>query len=200
MQEHSGPSRGRLLTHRGSASDGLPGWWKGDVLERSDGTNANGADPKVDPTLTSAWSFRRKHLAPSAVAVRLRSKPVSSGSVTGARTGIRFRRVVGPDPKILSSSSRRFRDRTSIWPSCLERLHPTGRSPCDASSATRPDDRPMVALSGVLLERSPCAWPKPLAERSRRPRGHLPPSLQGMKTLNFQAVRLVGSMIFVSFR
>ena len=29
-------------------------------------------------------------------------RPVSSGSVTGARTGIRFRRAVGPNPKILS--------------------------------------------------------------------------------------------------
>ena len=78
-----GPERGRAPDRRSTVTpESRPSFELGSRKgsKRSDaglrghrrkygGPNANGADPKVDPTLTSAWSSRTRHLAPSVVAV-----------------------------------------------------------------------------------------------------------------------------------
>ena len=81
----SGPSRGEPkrvveLGYRRAGTAVETVQWRGGRTHggpaRTGGAspNANGADPKVDPTLTGAWSFRRRRLAPSVVAVGPRSE------------------------------------------------------------------------------------------------------------------------------
>lgn len=114
------------------------------------------------------------YLAPSVVAFHSRSKPVPSGSVTGARTGIRFLQVVGPDPKILSCAAWRFRDRFPwLPPRTVASFRPKPSRRLLGERPGRPADG---GFAGVPLKRSPCIRPKPFAKRSRRPRGQLPPS------------------------
>ena len=116
---------------------------------------ANGAGIAADPTLTDAWpcSFNRSSrdadLA-SDVFPSVPSEDFPSGSVTGARTGIRLH------PPISPVQSRRGRSRSLTFPSrpstgssaarpsvdgrSLKRLHrhPVRRPCCDASFGIRP--------------------------------------------------------------
>jgi hypothetical protein len=123
-----------------------------------------------------------RRLAPSVVAVR---SPIEdrfpSGSVTGARTGIRFRLAVGPDPEILSCSARRFRDRTSIGlpPRTAASLWP---KPPRCPLGERPDDRSMVACRrpsqaiSLLLAEALC---KTISKTART----VPPSRKTLRNL-----------------
>lgn len=170
--------------------------WKGfgpagkSAWRASRSSKANGADPKVDPTLTGAWSFRGRHLAPSVVAVGRRScerisralSPAlapASGSVEGFGSS-----RSGPKPQLaVSAPSGGSETDLPWWPPAFGGAR-SGRNLRVCSLGERPENRPMAALLRVPLERSPCAGPKSFAWRSRRPRGQLPPSRLGLKSLD----------------
>lgn len=159
--------------------------------------NANGADPKVDPTLTSAWIPRDTW------------HPVSLPSIPGRN---RFRRALSP---ALAPASGSFRwsvqirrsfpvppggSETDFPGSRLERLHRSGRSLRDASSAKDRVDRPMV-VSPAFLSSDPLASGRSLSQSDLEDRADSCRHLgRWGKTSNFQAVRLVRSVASVPFR
>jgi hypothetical protein len=147
--------------------------------------HANGADPKVDPTLTGAWSFRGRHLAPSVVAVGRRSceripralSPAlapASGSVGGFGSG-----CSGPKPQLAVPAPAGGSETDFPWWPPASGSARSGRNLRVCFLGERPENRPMAALLRVPLKRPACVGPKSSSIRSRRPRGQLPPSRLG---------------------
>ena len=178
----------RAITLSGDSRDCMPGLEKQQCGEGS----PKQMGPALLPTPLSPMRglVRRRELGIrcfSLLSVRKRS----SGSVTGARTGIRLH------PPISPVRSRRGRSHSLTFPSrpstggsaarpsvdgrSLERLHhhPVRRPCCDASSAS---DRVGPARNGMLrvsVIDPPCVWPKPSARGSRKSRGQIPLRLSG---------------------
>ena len=137
----------------------------------------------------------------------------SSGSVTGARTGIRIH------PPISPVRSRRGRSHSLTFPSrpstggsaarpsvngrSLERLHhhPVRRPFCDASLAS---DRVGPARNGMLrvsVIDPPCVWPKPSARGSRKSRGQISLRLSGSEfPKSFRSLDLLDRKLSSPFR
>ena len=141
-----------------------------EAIRREPRPNANGADPKVDPTLTSAWSFRRRHLAPSVVAVvpdprigfvrlchrRSHRHPVPSSRLGLAAPG---RSPSLPFPLHPAVPRPIFRYGLSL-PAHPLRPKPSRLPPWRVAG----ENRPMAALLRVLLKRSPLRWTEILCE------------------------------------
>ncbi len=190
----SGPSRGEPkrvveLGYRRAGTAVETVQWRGGRTHggpaRTGGAspNANGADPKVDPTLTGAWSFRRRRLAPSVVAVGPRSEdrfPLALSPALAPASGSVRWRFGSEDPRPPSGGSE---TRSSVVVTRRWRRKP-GRS-LDALPVGRPGSPGRWwHCFRVLLERSICFEPKFSACRSRRPRGQLPPSRCEVKSLD----------------
>lgn len=146
---------------------------------------ANGAGISADPTLTDAWSSvlaepSRKRLAPGVSATVRRTG--RTASVTGARTGIRFR----PAARWIrrsAAATRRFRDRSNLdgrrsrtVPRRLALLRFLDLRPDRPASRRR--------CFRVLLKRSTCIRPKPSAGVPRRPRGQFPSRRNGLESFS----------------
>ena len=134
-------------------------------------------------------SHRRVVLANEALGAqcRCRWQPIrrslSVGSVTGARTGIRFLPVVGRDPRI------RFRPPVGSETGSSVMVSHRWRRSFGQSRSALPGERPgrtdrWKHRFRVLLERPTCFEPKFSACRSRRPRGQMPPPRYGANSLD----------------
>lgn len=175
-----GPSRTPMPTPWGLEpirDGGSPGGWRvaGDVWcirialgrPRSRPGKANGADPKVDPTLTGAWSFPKKG------AWRPVSLPLDrsrSGAVTGARTGIRFRPELG-SALLGAEAPGRWSPRHQAVPRPIfrsGRLRWTAYAPAEALAVCRRGERPgktgrWQRCFAFLSNDRPCLGPKSFA-------------------------------------
>lgn len=156
-------------------------------------TKANGADPKVDPTLTVAWSSRRKRLArclcrrfPTEVGSVRRCHrcshrhPVPSGGRSGSEDPFLFRQAV-PRPAVHwpSASNGCVAPAEAFATPPRRRTGRTGRWWLASRSPQTTD---------LALDRSPLHGD--LKDRADSCRHHD----RVKKTSNFQAVRLVRSV------
>ena len=152
----SGPSRGEpkrvveLGYRRAGTAVETVQWRGGRTHEgpaRTGGAspNANGADPKVDPTLTGAWSFRRRRLAPSVVAAGSRPEgrfPLALSPALAPASGSVRWRFGSEDPRPPSGGSETAEFRSGHPPLAPQTWPKPG---CLAWWATG-FSRPMVAL------------------------------------------------------
>jgi hypothetical protein len=107
--------------------------------------NANGADPKVDPTLTGAWipkdTWHPVSLPAFPIEDRIRRalSPALAPASGSVKRSVRVRRSF-PVPPGGSATDLPLASR-------LKRLHRSGRNLCDASSASDRRNRSMVTFS-----------------------------------------------------